>query len=53
MITHIIAARGRGGYGDVWLFRWLWTQIRWWSIPAYAAAIAAFAFIRAFTGDGT
>ncbi len=58
MITHVAidAIRYRShygsGYGDFWIFSWLWRQIRWWSIPVYGAGIFLFGFIRALLPRG-
>lgn len=42
-----------GGYGNYWIFSWLWREVRWWSLLVYTGAAVAFGMLRAALGGGS
>lgn len=53
MITVLALAHGHShGYASYLIFRWLWQQFHWWSIPIGIGGSIAVGFLKAALGIG-
>jgi hypothetical protein len=46
VIAHLASGHGGEGYAIMWLSRWMYHQIGWWSVPVTAVAVLMFFWVR-------